>query len=255
MEGFLKRGFLSFRRCIAPTHFEVVGKRLELLAAELAAPVRVLDIGAGSAWYWRSGILGRLVNSGKIELSILEPASEDGIQKELRVNRIAGFAPNDLKQFDEGSFHVVMAFDVIEHLPKDQGYLLMYEMERLSCSLAIVFTPNGWVWQPPSTNNPFNAHVSGWRPKEFQRRGGWIVSGHHGPKWAFGPYGIARSMFTNNFIGAVALELLASLIGRLPSRAYAFLAISAKEKRRSAELQPDVRLASQQTPEGFSNRL
>ncbi len=244
MEGFLKRGFLTIRRAIAPTHFELVGKRLERLAAQLPEPVRVLDIGAGSAWYWRKGILGGLVSSGKIELSILEPTSEDGIHEQLRVNRFKGIAPKDLGQFDAGSFDVVMALDVIEHLSKDQGYLLIYEMERLSSRLAVVFTPNGWVWQPPSENNPFNAHISGWKPKEFKLRDGWVVSGHHGPKWAFGPYGIAKNTFTNNFVGAVALGLLSLLIGKLPSSAYAFLAISRAEKRTSAELQPDVRLVN-----------
>ena len=242
MKGSLKRGYLAFRRRAAPNHFEVLGRHLEQLAAVLPMPVRGLDVGAGSAWYWRTGVLGDLVSAGKVQLSILEPTSESGIQKELPAHRMAGVAPGGMGRFEDDSFHVVIAFDVIEHLPKDQGYLLIYEMERLSSQLAFVFTPNGWVWQPPSANNPFNAHIAGWQPKEFQKRGGWTVSGHHGPKWAFGPYGIALRAFTHNFIGVVALELLALLVSRLPSRAYAFLAISQEEKRPSAELQPDVRL-------------
>ena len=225
---------------LAPNHFEVLTRILDQLLGDGLRPIRVLDIGAGSAWYWLGGSLGDLVSSGRVELSILEPANETDSSTGLFANRIPGLAPASLEALDSGSFDVVMAFDVIEHLPKDQGYLLIYQMERLSAQAAIVFTPNGWVWQPPSPNNPFNAHVSGWKPNEFPRSLGWKVIGQHGPKWAFGPYGIAKPMFAGNVVGRSILESLSAITAMAPATSYAFLAISLAKNRHSVQDQPDV---------------
>lgn len=235
----MKSWLISLKRAIAPNHFEVLSQVLVKLIEETAGPIRVLDIGAGSAWYWRVGTLGNLVNSGQIKLSILDPASENELQASLLAERISGKAPSDLVRFKDQSFDAVMAFDVIEHLPRDQGFLLMYQMERLSAHLAVIFTPNGWVWQPPSPNNPFNAHVSGWQPRDFPKNLGWQITGHHGPKWAFGPYGLQKKSF-NTHLGRLVLEFLSLTVARIPSAAYAFLAVSNSRNRPTVQSQPNV---------------
>lgn len=236
----VKRRLTELKSRLAPNHFEVLTRLLCQLLGDSNRPIRVLDIGAGSAWYWRGGILGNLVSSGRVELSILEPANETKYSTSLVAKRIPGVAPESLVALDSGSFDVVMAFDVIEHLAKDQGYLLIYHMERLSAQAAIIFTPNGWVWQPPSSNNPFNAHVSGWKPNEFPRSLGWKVIGQHGPKWAFGPYGISKPFFARNIFGRTILESFSAITVLVPSTSYAFLGISFAKNRHSVQDQPDV---------------
>jgi hypothetical protein len=65
-------------------------------------------------------------------------------------------------------------------------------------------TPKGFVWQPGSLNNPFNAHVSGWNVSELRAHGYSKFTGISGYKYQIGPYAIEKEdvkfrRFTNYF--------------------------------------------------------
>jgi hypothetical protein len=75
-----------------------------------------------------------------------------------------------------------VAFDLIEHLSREDGYKLLYEVDRISAFASLIFTPNGFVWQPPTEKNSFDAHLSGWTPSEFRRMGWSKLKGHGGSK-------------------------------------------------------------------------
>ncbi len=85
------------------------------------------------------------------------------------------------ERFAPRSFDLVVALEVIEHLPKDDGWALLRDMEDLASRKVIVSTPNGFLPQEPYNDNPYQAHVSGWSVDEF-RSAGYRVMGANGWK-------------------------------------------------------------------------
>jgi len=72
--------------------------------------------------------------------------------------------------FKEKSVDVSLACEILEHLPKHDGYLLLNELERVSRSLIIVSSPMGWP-QEEIYGNPYEKHISEWKPEEFENLG------------------------------------------------------------------------------------
>ena len=184
--------YLSFIRIHEKFSFEVMDVISRILMTHFPAskrPFRVLDLGGGNGNYWQSRNLGKLKEARSMDIFLLDAAYEekDGKSKDS-ITRIRGIIPSSLSLIPENSFDVVLALDLIEHLSKSDGYLLLYEMDRISSSLQIVLTPNGFVWQPPSGNNPYNAHISGWSMDEFIPFGFSKILGVVGHKFFIGPY-------------------------------------------------------------------
>ncbi|MEM3833370.1 MAG: class I SAM-dependent methyltransferase [Thermoprotei archaeon] len=69
------------------------------------------------------------------------------------------------------SIDIVLAFDLIEHLNKNEGEDLIKSLEEIACKQVIIFTPVGFLPQYTSKDNPHQIHKSGWLPKEFKIRG------------------------------------------------------------------------------------
>lgn len=155
-------------------------------------PLRILDIGSGGAGYWGDVLTAF---GGQIELTLFDPkfpANFHELEQLSTVRHLSGLAPEGLAEIESDYFDICTAFDLIEHLSREDGYLLLYEIDRLTCGISIVFTPNGFVWQAPSSNNPFNAHISGWKPSELREMGWHAARGHTGFRRLFGPYGLSR---------------------------------------------------------------
>lgn len=76
----------------------------------------------------------------------------------------------------------VSALDVLEHLRKRDGYVLIRQMEHLARKRIIILTPNGF---DPDDHlegtNPLHVHRSGWDADELRARG-YRVHGAHGLK-------------------------------------------------------------------------
>lgn len=83
-------------------------------------------------------------------------------------------------KFKRKSFDAVVALDVIEHLPKNDGIKLLKMMENLARKKVILLTPNGFVEQHDK-NNPLQQHLSGWSVEDFEKMG-YQVSGIYGWK-------------------------------------------------------------------------
>lgn len=72
-------------------------------------------------------------------------------------------------------FEVVVAFDIIEHLPKERGITLIEEIENIATKLIAIFAPIGWLdtgeLQPEYVHTTYDLHKSSWYPEDFVLRG------------------------------------------------------------------------------------
>jgi len=72
--------------------------------------------------------------------------------------------------FKEKSVDISLACEILEHLSKNDGRLLLNELERISRNLIIVSSPIGWP-QEEIYGNPYEKHISEWKPEEFENLG------------------------------------------------------------------------------------
>jgi hypothetical protein len=178
------------------------------LQKNLHRPIKILDLGAGPGRYWKSEKLSEFLISTKSELTLFDATTEFDGEKfpdGALVNRKKGILPEDLKLISDNYYDFVLAIDLIEHLPKYQGYKLLYEIDRISAGSSGLVTPNGFVWQPPSRNNEYNAHVSGWTFNEFKSLGWNEVRGQIGLRYLYGPYSLQKYKGKSN----LKLEMIA----------------------------------------------
>jgi len=93
--------------------------------------------------------------------------------------------------FAPRSVDAVVALDVIEHLERDAGLALVRRLERIARRRVVVFTPNGFVPQPGTAENPWQEHRAGFSVDDM-RRLGYRVRGIHGLWFLFGAFGECR---------------------------------------------------------------
>jgi len=178
--------------------------------------IRILDIGGGTGLFWER----LLADFPNIELTICD-LFEPGNLRDFAHKRIRSSFEESLPSLSDKSFDLVTAIDLLEHLDVATGYRLLYQMQRISKKTMAVYTPNGFVWQPPSTNNPYNAHVSGWDVTTLRNFGFKSIHGHVGHKSMIGPYSRPKNRIDNPYL-ALALEKIGEkLSARFPSQAFA----------------------------------
>lgn len=162
----------------------------------------VLDVGCGVDAALLSKVPGIPYSVG-VDLELPVEASSSGDARE----RHSDYRRLDIrtlsKHFEPGGFDCVVALDVIEHLPMDEGHELLTAMERIATKRVIVYTPNGFVPQPPAPGNPHQKHLSGWTVEDFEKRG-YTVIGVNGWRPLRGPYSAIR-WHPTRFWGRVSL--------------------------------------------------
>ena len=127
-----------------------------------------------------------------------------------------------IETFDEKSFDIVLALDLIEHLTIEDGEKLLLFMKNLSKYNIIVFTPNGFVKQEDPINK-YNCHLSGWSFDYFQSKGykSYPMYGFkifrkefcelRSPKLIFGPLSLFSNLVITRFFPKLDLALLHKL--------------------------------------------
>jgi hypothetical protein len=133
--------------------------------------------------------------------------------------------------FRPRSVDAVVALDVVEHLEADAARALVAAMEDVARTRVVVFTPNGFVPQPPTAANPHQEHRSGFTVRDMQALG-YSVRGVAGLKWLLGPYGECR-------LAPAALwrrvsDLTAPLVYLAPTLAFALFCVKDVRAGRSA---------------------
>jgi hypothetical protein len=215
------------------SHFHIIATEIKQLSERHERKIKVVDLGCGFAEYWKSGSLKKVLDSNILELTLVDASDTFSKMDNSfgpNVNMRAGLIPEVLEEFSENFFDVSIALDLIEHFPKHTGLNFLYEVDRVTCLSSIIFTPNGLVWQPPSENNPWNAHLSGWNPRELSELGWTKTYGSLGFKKSYGPYGLRKNKF--NKITFVIHLLSFPIIKRYPRLAFSFLAIKSSKNPR-----------------------
>lgn len=69
------------------------------------------------------------------------------------------------------SWDVVLAAEIVEHIPKHDGERFLSFVVDAARRLAIVTSPIGFQRQGPIYDNPHQEHVSGWTPEELEALG------------------------------------------------------------------------------------
>jgi ubiquinone/menaquinone biosynthesis C-methylase UbiE len=178
--------------------------------------IKVLDVGGGTGLFWKN-ILSEFPT---IELTICDPFDPRPLQ-DFSHKRIQSEFQAALPKINSQDFDLVTAIDLLEHLDFSTGYALLYEMQRISKKTSIIYTPNGFVWQPPSRNNPHNAHISGWTSNQLKEFGFQRVLGHVGLKSLFGPYSLPVNRPKSRILSYILERLGAEIAQISPSKAFA----------------------------------
>lgn len=133
---------------------------------------RVLDIGAGL------GSWGQIIRAGlskKIEICAIEKYSENCerlLATGLYTHVICDDALKLMDYYSPGAFDVVLACQVIEHMGRLNGSILIDIMKDLASKLVIITTPQGYMPVSAETNpNPYEKHLSGWAEADFKKKG------------------------------------------------------------------------------------
>lgn len=155
----------------------------------------ILDVGCGS------NSMVRLLSYNKycVGVDVHKQSLVDSKSKDIHDEYVECNILRISELFMENAFECVIAIDVIEHLEKEDGIILLDAMERIASRKVIVFTPNGFLPQGDRFSNPWQVHLSGWTVDDFEKRGYNVIgiNGHrslrgefakikHKPKYLFG---------------------------------------------------------------------
>ena len=204
-------------------------KPLKFLLNELdeSSALTILDLGIGQGNYWNNEMFKTLILDKKIIVTGMDIVSELNAVDLIKTGKIAfiqGNVTSDLAALENKSFDIVIAMDLLEHMPKSDGYKLLYEMERIARKASMIMTPNGFVWQPPNSENPYNHHLSGWTPGELRKFGWKRILGVVGFKALFKEFAEVRFGSKIKLLRIISLSS-SIIIYRLPSMAFSFVAI------------------------------
>ncbi len=119
-----------------------------------------LDLGCGS----NSPYLKYLHNSGHFVVGVDLYANPSGYNEIIRRD-VMDFVQN----VPDDAYDAVLAFDIIEHLSKEDATLLILEMERVARNCVAIVTPNGF-W-PGMIDGPGMRHICGFNAEEFSDLG------------------------------------------------------------------------------------
>ena len=183
----LRAGPLAERPPPPREGFVPIRERLfrRFLGQVLADCGSVLDVGCG-----------RVTPLSRIDRHFAFAVGVDVARAEIAAARRLGFhdalVRADLASiqavFSAKSFDAVVALDVIEHLPRDGAERALLAFERIARRKVVVFTPNGFVPQAGTPDNPFQEHRSGFSVDDLRERG-YAVRGFYGLRALVGPYG------------------------------------------------------------------
>lgn len=144
--------------------------------ALLSGSESVLDVGCGNA-----SPIQYLGISNSTGIDGYQPAIEAAKAAKTHSKFEMGDIRNLTNVFPKKSFDACIALDVIEHLPKEDGFKLIESMQAVAKKRIIFLTPNGFLPQTRQESGDLQEHLSGWSASEMRQLGFQVV-GLLGPK-------------------------------------------------------------------------
>jgi hypothetical protein len=117
-----------------------------------------------------------------IDLGYSESLEPGVVRKQIDVMDFQSIG-SAIHEFTDGDTKVdcVVSIQNIEHLSKKDGFILLNAVEKFARYLVVFETPNGFVHQAATQENPFQEHKSGWNVNDFKKLG-YTVRGTTGLK-------------------------------------------------------------------------
>jgi len=189
-----------------------------ILARELRDSKSVLDVGCGD----NSPLRKVLKTFRSVGLDIHQPNIVKSKKEKIHDDYLLSDVASISLRVQPKSFDTVIALDLIEHLPKQEGKQLLRDLEKIAKKKVVIMTPNGFYRQDPYAGNPHQIHRSGWKIEDFTGLG-YRVHGLRGLKWLRGEYATIR--FKPWLIWGALSVLSQPLVYSLPNLAYQILAV------------------------------
>lgn len=131
----------------------------------------ILDVGGGP------GTVGRFA-WGTDNIHVLDAWQPETIP----CNFTLGNGLQAVMLYGMKSFDLVLACEMLEHLPKALGPRFLSGLEDVARKLVVITTPYGFAEQDPEdfpdepwAKNPYQKHLCGWLPDELQDLGFEII--------------------------------------------------------------------------------
>jgi 2-polyprenyl-3-methyl-5-hydroxy-6-metoxy-1,4-benzoquinol methylase len=147
----------------------------------------VLDIASGNGEFMANVNFDKRYEVTGVELfdPYIDNAKSLGVYKEIVKQDVREIA------FEERSFDVVHASQLVEHLKHEETLALIAKMEKIARRVVVVGTPNGHYDQDEYDGNVLQRHQSEWTYQDF-RKLGYTVYGQ-GLKYIYGEHGLLFS--------------------------------------------------------------
>lgn len=148
-----------------PQVYDEIDLRLKLPAKGLEK-LRVLNVGVGSG---DSGLARQLPFLPFFRLDLLDvhqPYLDKAIKRDWAAKHV-NFIHADIRNFDVSGYDVVLMFDVLEHLPKEDSLAVM---KKIKCQ-QIIFIPLEEHYRENTFDAASQDHLSLWTEQDFIKLG------------------------------------------------------------------------------------
>jgi len=101
-----------------------------------------------------------------------EPCREEALKMQFAA-KTHEYRISLIQDIPKENFDVVMAFDLIEHLPKADGEKLLDKLDKMAkiIFMFVPLEPEGYHRPNPDEANVLQAHISHWTEADFKKRG------------------------------------------------------------------------------------
>ena len=171
-------------RSIVPLYNKLFPHIYTYIQREVSQCESVLDLGCGHH---------SPIHMYEIPFSVGVELFEPYLKESKRKGIHSQYLKADIRrlEFKPKSFDAVTAFELLEHLTKQEGCELLDKAAIWARKKVIITTPNGYALQGTYGNNPLRENKSGWDVSEL-RDLGFKVRGFYGWKRLRGPRGELR---------------------------------------------------------------
>ncbi len=171
---------------------------LKIFLLSLADPVSniidrsaesILDVGCGQGLPMQM-IKMRMRVKKSVGVDLFEPYLKECKRKKIHHE----YVESDIRKlpFKDKSFDVVIALQVLEHLPKKDSWKVLEKMEKIARKQIIVAMPIGEMYHPAVDGNEHQLHHSAFYPHELEKKGFKIIK--MGRKSLLGEEGLVHKL-------------------------------------------------------------